>query len=330
MTTLFEEILPAPRQGVNLRNRRRDVFSASTLTLRLYADASFATRHPLVLFPPMLVCEPRWAAAKLAKGGHMYRVQRVLLHPSKILSFVRNVRFIDRRRLYQLWEQSHLARLLDYLNVDCVFDVGANQGQYAEMLRRKAGYKGLIFSFEPNPDDARIARKKAEEDERWIVSQLAIAETDGKAAFNIMRSSQFSSLSAPNHQDSDLFRDMNAVAEVVTVDTQRLETVFSRLRVEYGFERPFLKMDTQGFDVKIVRASANTMCNFVGLQSELSIAKLYIDSIDFREALTEYERCGFSLSAFVPNNAGHFPRLLETDCVMIRSDLAGRGTHDDR
>jgi hypothetical protein len=94
------------------------------------------------------------------------------------------------------------------------------------------------------------------------------------------------------------------------------------LRAEYGFERPFLKMDTQGFDVKIVKASAHVMREFVGLQSELAIAKLYTDSVDFREAITEYERCGFSLSAFVPNNAGHFPYLLETDCVMIRSDLA--------
>jgi hypothetical protein len=82
-------------------------------------------------------------------------------------------------------------------------------------------------------------------------------------------------------------------------------------------------MDTQGFDVKIVKASPNVMRSFVGLQSELAINKLYADSVDFRDALTEYERCGFILSAFVPNNAGHFPRLVETDCLMIREDLAG-------
>jgi FkbM family methyltransferase len=232
---------------------------------------------------------------------------------------------IDRRNLYQVWEQSHLNKLLSFLKVDCVFDIGANQGQYAKMLRRKAGYEGLILSFEPNPHDARIAREHAEGDEKWKVIELAIAESDGEAQFNVMRSSTFSSLSTPKHDDVELFRDKNEVVETVTVKTERLETVLRRLQAEYGFKRPFLKMDTQGFDVKIVKASADIMRSFVGLQSELAIAKLYTDSVDFREALTEYERCGFSLSAFVPNNAGHFPRLLETDCVMIRSDLVAHG-----
>ncbi|SAL81195.1 hypothetical protein AWB67_05779 [Caballeronia terrestris] len=253
-------------------------------------------------------------------------VQRVILRPSKILSFFRNIAVVDRRKLYQVWEQSHLAKLMDYLDVDCVFDIGANRGQYAEMLRYKIGYTGLIFSFEPNPSDARIAREASAGDERWIVMELAVAETDGEATFNVMRSSEFSSLSSPSHREVELFRETNAIVDTVTVRTQRLETVLSRLQAEYKFKRPFLKLDTQGFDVKIVRASANAVRKFVGLQSELSIAKLYTDSVDFREALTEYERCGFSLSAFVPNNAGHFPRLLETDCVMIRSDLACHGT----
>ena len=46
---------------------------------------------------------------------------------SKLLS----LRFVDKRRLHLLPEQTHLRRLLEHLNVDCVFDVGANTGQYA-------------------------------------------------------------------------------------------------------------------------------------------------------------------------------------------------------
>lgn len=60
---------------------------------------------------------------------------------------------------------------------------------------------------------------------------------------------------------------------------------------------------------------------FVGLQSELAVANLYDSSVDFREALTVYQELGFTLTALVPNNAGHFPRLLEVDCIMIRNDL---------
>jgi FkbM family methyltransferase len=254
---------------------------------------------------------------------HADAVQRALSDPIRALSYVKNLTLIDRRKLYQQWETSHLEKLFAYLKVDCVFDIGANQGQYATMLRRKVGYDGWIFSFEPNPVDAAVAREHARGDDKCKVIELAISESEGDAEFNVMRSSEFSSLSLPKHDEVSLFREMNAVALVVTVKTERLETVYRRLTEGYGFQRPFLKMDTQGFDVKIVKASPNVMRSFVGLQSELAINKLYADSVDFRDALTEYERCGFILSAFVPNNAGHFPRLVETDCLMIREDLAG-------
>ena len=151
----------------------------------------------------------------------MHAVQRALSKPGRIASLVKNVAIIDRRKLYQLWEHYHLTRLLAYLDVDCVFDIGANQGQYAEMLRRETGYEGFIFSFEPNPTDARIARKRSESDEKWMVIELAIAETDGEAQFNVMRSSQLSSLNTPKHDEVDLFRDMNSVVETVAVKTER-------------------------------------------------------------------------------------------------------------
>ncbi len=70
-------------------------------------------------------------------------------------------------------------------------------------------------------------------------------------------------------------------------------------------------------------SAKNVVREFIGLQSELAVKKLYATSVDFRNAITIYEECGFQLSAFVPNNAGHFPQLIETDCIMVRDDLIG-------
>ena len=61
--------------------------------------------------------------------------------------------------------------------------------------------------------------------------------------------------------------------------------------------------------------------HFVGLQSELAIKRIYERSLDFREALTFYQSLGFELSALIPNNAGHFPVLIEIDCIMGRKDI---------
>jgi hypothetical protein len=93
------------------------------------------------------------------------------------------------------------------------------------------------------------------------------------------------------------------------------------LKQAHDFHRPFLKLDTQGYDLEIVTHAQNVIKDFIGLQSELAIKKLNQQSTDFRETLAIYEKYGFALSAFVPNNAGHFPQLIEIDCIMVRADF---------
>ncbi|KUH68550.1 FkbM family methyltransferase [Mycolicibacterium novocastrense] len=225
------------------------------------------------------------------------------------------------KSMYEQWEVDHLQQLFKHFKVDCVFDVGANVGQYATMLREKVGYKGLVVSFEPDPSVAAELTKKAQRQPRWVVEELAISAEDGTAEFNVMKENTFSSLSAPRHDEVDLFTELNKVSKTVTVKTENLATTVDRLRGQFGFSRPFLKLDTQGYDTQIVSAAPEAVKTFVGLQSELAIKKLYADSVDFREAITIYEKCGFELSALVPNNAGHFPRLVEVDCIMVRADL---------
>jgi hypothetical protein len=46
---------------------------------------------------------------------------------------------------WALIEPEFLRQFLTAFHIDCVFDVGANIGQYAEMLRN-IGYSGLIIS----------------------------------------------------------------------------------------------------------------------------------------------------------------------------------------
>jgi FkbM family methyltransferase len=231
------------------------------------------------------------------------------------------LRVVDSRRLSLLPEQTHLRRLLDWLDVDCLFDVGANTGQYARMLRRRAGFNGRIVSFEPIPEAAADVRRQAERDPAWTVEQVALADESGSRVFHVMASSEFSSLSAPRTDEVGLFDKLNRPVRTITVETQTLAEAFPRLQARFGFQRPFLKLDTQGFDLAVLKGAGDILSRFVGFQSELAIHRIYQQSVDFREALTIYESLGFELSALVPNNAGHFPALIEIDCIMVRRDL---------
>ena len=223
--------------------------------------------------------------------------------------------------LYDAWQEIHLLRLLEWLDVDCVFDVGAHHGEYAAMLRERVGFRGRIISFEPIPELARELRERSRRDPGWHIEELALSDRDGRELLNIMEASQFSSLGTPRHGDSPLFVEMNKISRTIEVDSTTLGASFSRLRQTYKFNRPFLKLDTQGADVAIVAAGRDVVGEFVGLQSELAVTKLYEQSVDFRDAISFYEQCGFSLCTFMPIDPSHFPQMFEIDCLMVRTDL---------
>src|SRR4051812_29158750 len=42
-----------------------------------------------------------------------------------------------------------LRKLFDIYQVDCVFDVGGNLGQFHDFIREDVGYGGTIITFEP-------------------------------------------------------------------------------------------------------------------------------------------------------------------------------------
>jgi FkbM family methyltransferase len=221
-----------------------------------------------------------------------------------------------------VFEREHLRRFLSHFEVDCVFDVGANAGQYAQMLRERAGYAGPIISYEQIPELAALLRKAAKADPAWFIEELALGDAEGAAAFNVYATDQFSSLHAFSAAGAEQFPRDSELARRVDVRTATLAGEIAKYRAKIGFRRPFLKMDTQGHDLAVAVGAGEELRTFVGLQSELAMVQLYAGSPSYREALDFFASYGFTLSAFVPNNFGHFPRLMEMDCIMFRESAS--------
>jgi FkbM family methyltransferase len=216
---------------------------------------------------------------------------------------------------WSLIESEQLERFFDYFGVDCVFDVGANIGQYGERLRA-LGYRGQIISFEPNPAATETLRRIARRDGRWHVEEVALGSEERDTVFNVTRISEFSSVLEPDHTHTGDFSKMNVVVDRITVHVATLSGCFARLQRTFGFSRPFLKLDTQGHDLAVARGAGSLISGFIGLQSELAFTMLYAGATDYRDTLNYYKQNGFRLCALVPNTAGHFPNLHEMDCIM--------------
>jgi FkbM family methyltransferase len=231
-----------------------------------------------------------------------------------------------RSRHYHVFHEEHLAqanlslhlrRLFATQGIDCVFDVGANRGQYHAFLRDAVGYHGLVISVEPIPELRGILEAKAQADSQWVVLSCAVGRTPGIAAFNIMKGDQLSSFRTPTTTSTVRFHESNTVVAVEQVEVRRLDDVFEEMWQRFRFERPYLKIDTQGFDLEVAEGASACLSRFVALQSEANITPLYegIPSLD--QTLDYFRSRGLVPSFFSPIGIDQQLRLLDLDCVFV-------------
>ena len=221
-------------------------------------------------------------------------------------------------RVHQYPEIQALRRFLSAFAVDCVFDVGANRGQYATMLRKDAGFAGAILSFEPNPDIFAQLGKQAASDAKWHVFNMALSDFDGTASFNIMAADQFSSLNAPAEGQDAIFGDRNRIERTVDVACRRLDGLWPELAVRGA---SLLKMDTQGHDRMVCEGAGEVLGLVAGVQTELAVRPIYAGATGYGEMIALLAEAGFSPSAIFANNKGHFPLLVEMDGLFVRDAL---------
>jgi len=224
-------------------------------------------------------------------------------------------------RQHQYGEIIALRRFIAHFGVDCVIDVGANAGQYGQMLRRDVGYRGTILSFEPNPDVCKILEQVAGRDGNWQVYNIALSDRDGEAEFNVMAADQFSSLNAPGQGLEPIFAERTAVTKTVHVPCARLDGLWRELAPANEAKSILLKMDTQGHDARVCSGASMVLGEMVGVQTELAVRPLYAGATDFRTMIALLGEAGFVPNAMFANNKGHFPLLVELDGLFVRADL---------
>ena len=210
---------------------------------------------------------------------------------SMIAAVKRRVREILRRFGYEVVHSEHveshafvrhLTHLFDKLAIQCVLDVGANRGQYRQLLRDRVGYQGLIISFEPLAQNIASLRAQAEADPRWVIRGHALGSADTEMDINVMKADLLSSFLAPDPAMVPMFRPVNVIDRRERVAVRRLDSVIEELGSERPLRNVYLKLDTQGFDLEVIRGAAATMPRVRALQTEISMQPLYQQAPSYR------------------------------------------------
>ncbi len=214
--------------------------------------------------------------------------------------------------------EAHLGVLFKQIGVNLVLDVGANIGQYAILLR-KNGYKGHIISFEPVARNITVLKAKAKNDPRWHVCPYGLGSQKEFLDINVTQLSTFSSFLTPNKYAKQLFAKDTPIESIERVEVKCLDDVYDNLctLTEIDTVIPYLKMDTQGYDLEVLKGAQIVIQHIEAFQSEISLIPLYADMPDHIDALKYFKELGFSLTGMYQVTRDRSNQLLvEMECVM--------------
>lgn len=170
---------------------------------------------------------------------------------------------------------SPLARLMAAINafeIDLVFDIGANEGQFAMELR-EGGYQGRIVSFEPLAQAFDKLSMLSKHDHAWSVHpRSAVGDCIGEININISGNSVSSSIlpmlathSTAAPQSAYIGRER---VPLITVDSMAQDYLV-------GSHATLLEIDTQGYEWQVLDGAITSLPKVRGVLMELSLLPLY-------------------------------------------------------
>ncbi|HEX6961975.1 MAG TPA: FkbM family methyltransferase, partial [Lacipirellula sp.] len=183
--------------------------------------------------------------------------------------------------------------LMRRLGIDLVLDVGANTGQFAGELREQ-GYRGRIISFEPIPSVYRELERHAAGDPRWTTKNFALGNQDGEQTIHVSQKSWSSSLLEVTEASTSAFPDSRAVSSE-SIRVRRLDSVFPELEADH--RTIWLKVDTQGYEMQVLKGAVDSLARVAMLQLELAFVPLYQDQALFQDVYPWVVERGFRLGS---------------------------------
>jgi len=185
-------------------------------------------------------------------------------------------------------------KILESYGIDTVLDIGANAGQFAQQIRGELGYANRIISFEPLTSAFESLKENAKDDLNWETYNFALGDTDEKQEINIAGNSLSSSLLGMLPAHLMAAPDSKYIGKE-EIEVRRLDSIFDDLCGSNN--KIYMKVDTQGFEKKVLRGAENSLMQIDLVQMEMSLVPLYEGETLFDEMCVLMREKGYSLLA---------------------------------
>ncbi len=210
---------------------------------------------------------------------------------------------------------ARVARTLRAFGVATVLDVGANEGQYASLLRA-SGYDGTIVSYEPVRDAYERLERRAAKDASWSAVRAGLGEVAGKAEINVSANSYSSSI-LPITDRHVALDPTSAYQRTEPVELRTVDDEMARLGLSPA--SVLLKIDTQGYEEPVLRGAAGTLARLAAVQLELSLVEVYDGQALAEDLTARITGTGFELWSLDPGISDAEGRLLQYDALFVNA-----------
>jgi len=227
---------------------------------------------------------------------------------------------------------SQLSGLLELDTHIHIADIGAallaETPVYAPLVQEYA--QAQLYSFDGDP--RQIAALQAHYGDKATVLEHYVGDGEPHTAYVCDAASGMTSLFKPSPAALDFFNgfdDFGRVLKTETVHTTRLDAIDAIERID------FLKMDIQGFELRVLQHGREKLRECVAIQLEVSFIGLYEGQPTFGDIDHWMRDNGYlphrfmdikrwSISPTVRNNNFRIPfnQLLEADAVYIKNPIA--------
>lgn len=213
-------------------------------------------------------------------------------------------------------DMGRLSRMLSTHNINLVFDVGANVGQFAAALRR-SGYSQKIISFEPLSTAHSKLTVESRHDQNWeIAPRVAIGDQEGEIIIHIA-GNEVSSSALDMLQSHVAAAPDSAYIGSELVRVCPLDSIATRYLS--GKSALFLKVDTQGYERQVLDGAPRSLQQAKGIQLELSLIPLYENQELFDTLVKRLTNAGFSIWSIEPGFCDpKLGRMLQVDVTFFR------------
>jgi FkbM family methyltransferase len=204
---------------------------------------------------------------------------------------------------------------LQNFEIRSVFDVGANEGQFAKIISRILP-AARIYSFEPLNNSFKKLKSNLANNNRIKIFNFALGDEERESTIYRSEFSASSSIIGMTDLHKEAFPYTRNVSEE-KIFIKRFDDIVKDLKLE---KQLLMKIDVQGFELKVLKGAEETLKHVAVIILETSFYELYQSQPLFKDIYNYLIGSGFnyfgSLEQIYDERDG---KILQSDSIFIKN-----------